>query len=307
MVVCMLDVTRLRVFRAVVHSGTVQAAATNLGYSPSAVSQHITALQRETGLTLFERSGRGIAPTPAGLALAAGSEEVVEALGRLDGLVDDLREGRTGTLSIGTFPSAGQYWVPEVARTLSAEFPSLLLHLDLIDAVDEPRSAYDIELRAEDPALAPTTVGGHRRVELLDEPYVAVLPVGHPLAEQAEVSLTDLAGERLIAEGMADTTCSAILRRAYAASGAAPRYVARSSDHHAALGLVAAGLGITLLPRLAMGRLSDGLVERPVAGDAAPRRRIVAFVSEAAAPRTAVVRAVELLHEVARRREADAA
>lgn len=69
----MIDVTRLRVFRAVVSSGTVQAAATNLGYSPSAVSQHLAALQRETGLTLFEKSGRGIAPTPAGLALATGS------------------------------------------------------------------------------------------------------------------------------------------------------------------------------------------------------------------------------------------
>ncbi|MCA0338069.1 MAG: LysR family transcriptional regulator [Actinobacteria bacterium] len=303
----MIDVTRLRVFRAVVSSGTVQAAATNLGYSPSAVSQHLAALQRETGLTLFEKSGRGIAPTPAGLALAAGSEEVVEALGRLDGLVEDLREGRSGTLSIGTFPSAGQYWIPEVARTLSAEFPSLLINLDLIDVIDGPRSPYDIELRAEDPQLAPTSVEGHRRIELLEEAYVAILPAGHPLADRDEVALSDLAGERLIAEGMADTTCSGILRRAYAASGAAPRYVARSSDHHAAVGLVAAGVGITLLPRLAMGPLREGVVERPVAGEAAPRRRIVAFVSEAAAPRKAVVRAVALLHEVARRREAAAA
>lgn len=307
MVVVMLDITRLRVFRAVVSAGSVQAAAANLGYSPSAVSQHITGLQRETGLTLFEKSGRGIAPTPAGHALAAGSEDVVEALARFSGLVDDLREGRTGTLSIGTFPSAGQYWVPEVARTLAAEFPYLLINLDLFDAVDGPRSVYDIELRAEDPALGPTVVEGHRRFELLVEPYVAVLPDSHQLAQLTEVSLADLAGERLIAEGMADTTCAAIVRRAYAASGALPRYVARSSDHHAALGLVAAGLGITLLPRLAMGRLERGLVERPVAGDAAPSRRIVGFVSEAAAPRKAVVRAVELLHEVARRREADAA
>jgi DNA-binding transcriptional LysR family regulator len=302
-----IDLNRLRVFRAVIHSGTVHAAAANLGYSPSAVSQHITALQRETGLRLFEKSGRGISPTPAGIALVTGSEDVIEAAGRLEGLVDDLREGRTGSLSIGTFPSAGQYWVPEVARTLSAEFPSLLLNLDLIDVIDGPRSPYDIELRAEDPSLGPTHVEGHRRFELLEEPYVAVLPAAHPLASQSQVALTDLAGERLIAEGMADTTCSGILRRAYAASGASPRYVARSSDHHAALGLVAAGLGITLLPRLAMGRLDDGLVQRPVSGEAAPRRRIVGFVSEGAAPRRAVVRAVQLLHEVARRREATAA
>lgn len=304
----MLDVTRLRVFRAVVHAGTVQAAAASLGYSPSAVSQHITALQRETGLTLFERSGRGIRPTPAGTALAAGSEEVMDALGRLGGLVDDLREGRTGSLSIGTFPSAGQYWVPLIARTLNEEFPSLLLHLDLID-VFGTRSSYDIELRAEDPSLPATRVEGHRRVHLLDEPYVVVLPADHPLAAEhpTGIGLADLVGERLIAEGMQDSTCANILRRAYAAAGATPRYVARSTDHHAALGLVEAGVGLTLLPRLAMGRLGPGLVERAVAGEVAPSRRIVAFVSEAAAPRKAVVRAVELLHEVARRREAAAA
>lgn len=302
----MLDVPRLRVFRAVVHAGTVQAAAANLGYSPSAVSQHLTALQRETGLTLFEKSGRGIAPTPAGHALASGSQEVMDALGRLGGLVDDLREGRTGSLSIGTFPSAGQFWVPRVARTLAAEFPSLLLHLDLIDVIDGPRSAYDIELRAEDPQFAPTSVEGHLRFELLTEPYVVVLPADHRLAAQPDVGMADLAGERLIVEGMQESTCSGILNRAYAASGVTPRYVARSSDHHAAVGLVAAGVGLTLLPRLAMGQLPAGVVERRISGEAAPGRRIVGFVSESAAPRRAVVRAVELLHEVARQRQASA-
>ncbi|HNQ08518.1 MAG TPA: LysR family transcriptional regulator [Tetrasphaera sp.] len=303
----MIDMTRLRVFRAVVHAGTVHAAAANLGYSPSSVSQHINALQRETGLTLFEKSGRGITPTPAGLALAEGSEEIMSSFGRLTGLVEDLREGRTGTLTIGTFPSAGQYLVPQVARTLAAEFPSLLLNLDLIDVIDGPRSAYDIELRAEDPTLAPTSVDGHRRFELLVEPYVVVLPRDHPLAAMPQIGLADLAGERLIAEGMADTTCSGILRRAYAASGANPRYVARTSDHHAAVALVSAGVGLTLLPRLAMGRLSEDLLEREVAGEAAPSRRIVAFVSEAAAPRRAVIRALHVLREIARSREAAAA
>lgn len=300
----MLDVTRLRVFRAVVHAGTVQAAAANLGYSPSAVSQHITALQRETGLALFEKSGRGIAPTPAGLALAEGSEEVMAALGRLGGLVDDLREGRTGTLSIGAFASAGQYWVPRIARALSDEFPSLLLNLDLVEAHPEQRSAYDIELRAEDPNLPPDRVEGHRRVHLVDEPYVLVVPDTHPFAETREVTLGDLADERLIAEGMQVVTCARIVRNAFAAAGVTPRFVARASDHHAALGLVDAGVGITLLPRLAMGRLGPGLVECSITGEAAPSRRIVALVSEAAAPRTAVVRAVQLFREVAARREA---
>ena len=72
----MLDIQRLRVFRAVVASGSVQAAADHLGYTPSAVSQSLTTLQRETGLVLFEKAGRGIAPTPTARVLAVESEEV---------------------------------------------------------------------------------------------------------------------------------------------------------------------------------------------------------------------------------------
>src|SRR3982751_6317384 len=103
----MLDIQRLRVFRAVVASGSVQAAADHLGYTPSAVSQSLTTLQRETGLVLFEKAGR---------VLAAESEEVMGSLSRLGGVVDHLREGRTGTLSIGSFASAAQFWLPRVAK-----------------------------------------------------------------------------------------------------------------------------------------------------------------------------------------------
>src|SRR6185436_13554067 len=76
MIAGMIDVQRLRVFRAVVASGSVQAAADHLGYTPSAVSQQISALQRETGLVLFEKAGRGIAPTATAKVLALGGEDL---------------------------------------------------------------------------------------------------------------------------------------------------------------------------------------------------------------------------------------
>ncbi|HVI38609.1 MAG TPA: LysR family transcriptional regulator, partial [Gaiellales bacterium] len=86
----MLDVQRLRVFRAVVASGSVQAAADHLGYTPSAVSQQLSALQKETGLVLFEKAGRGISPTPTAKVLASESDEVMGSLSRLGGLVEHL-------------------------------------------------------------------------------------------------------------------------------------------------------------------------------------------------------------------------
>src|SRR5690606_32700382 len=101
----MLDVHRLRVFRSVVATGSVNAAAANPGFTPSAVSQHLAALQRETGLTLVARVGRGIQPTAAGLALADRIDELLDRLGGVESLVADLRAGRHGSLSIAYFAS----------------------------------------------------------------------------------------------------------------------------------------------------------------------------------------------------------
>src|SRR5690349_7462778 len=112
----MLDPHRLRVFRSVVASGSVQAAADNLGLTSSAVSQHLAALQKETGLTLFQRVGRGIAPTEAALVLDAQSDEVMSQWNRLDQVVTDLRDGRSGRLSIGYFSSAGATWMPSLVK-----------------------------------------------------------------------------------------------------------------------------------------------------------------------------------------------
>src|SRR5690606_6891288 len=129
----MLDVHRLHVFRAVIANGSIQAAAANLGYTPSAVSQHVAALQRETGLMLVSRVGRGIEPTRAGLALAERIDGLLDQLGDLESLVADLRAGRTGSLSIAYFASVGSAWMPQVVRRLSRDFPDIRLNLRLRD------------------------------------------------------------------------------------------------------------------------------------------------------------------------------
>ncbi len=300
-----LDVQRLRVFRAVVASGTVQAAANHLGYSPSAVSQQITALQRETGLALFEKSGRGIAPTAAGRLLAARSEEVMDSLSRLGGLVDDLRDGRTGNLSIGTFASAGETWIPLVARTLISEFPDVMLTLGLNEYPGTAKQGYDIDLRTEDPDDEPTALPGYRRHVLLEEPYALILAADHPLAAGDEVSVAALAGQRWIDDDFQDTTCGRILAKAWRAAGFTPRYVARASDHHAAIAFAAAGVGLTAIPRLAVGVLPPGARALTIV-DPTPTRRIVTFVREGSDANPAVARAVAVLHEVAHGRRAAA-
>ena len=108
----MLDIHRLRVFRAVVATGSVNGAASSLGYTPSAISQHLSALQRETGLALVERRGRGIEPTSAGVAFAAGSARSSIGLAQVESMSETCAPAGAGSLRISYFASAGATWIP---------------------------------------------------------------------------------------------------------------------------------------------------------------------------------------------------
>ena len=272
----MLDPHRLRIFRAVVASGSVNAAATNLGYTPSAVSQHVTALQRETGLVLLARSGRGIEPTSVGLALAEQIDGALSRLGDVEAFVADLRDGRTGSLSMAYFPSVGAAWLPAVARTLLHRFPDIRLDLELRDDFTAGAAKrVDIQL-----LVAPADFAGTRdtRVHhLLDDPYVVVVQQQHPLAGQSAVELARLAGERWIDNDFARGWCRENLIDACRSAGFSPPFRVEAHDYPTALAFVAAGIGLTVLPRLGAAVLPDGLVAVPVTAPAV-RRSIHAVV-----------------------------
>ncbi|WP_433718040.1 LysR family transcriptional regulator [Actinoplanes sp. CA-051413] len=272
----MLDLHRLRIFRAVVASGSVNAAAANLGYTPSAVSQHVTALQRETGLVLLARSGRGIEPTSVGLALAEQIDGALSRLGDVEAFVADLRDGRTGSLSMAYFPSVGAAWLPAVARTLLRRFPDIRLDLELRDDFTAGAAKrVDIQL-----LVAPPDFAGSRdtRVHhLLDDPYVVVVPPGHPLAGAGAVELARLAGERWIDNDFARGWCRENLIDACRSAGFNPPFRVEAHDYPTALAFVAAGIGVTVLPRLGAANLPAGLVAVPVTAPAV-RRSIHAVV-----------------------------
>lgn len=230
----MIDVHRLRVFRAVVASGSIQAAATNLGYTPSAVSQHVTTLQRETGLTLVSKSGRGIQPTPAGLELASMTDGVIDQLSHLENRVRDLRDGRTGVLRMVYFESVGQNWMPVVARALTQRFPTVRLDLVLSEEVPtRVDAAVDLQVIIDDEGFEPPT--GLLRVPLVTEPYVAVLPRDHPMADLPGIDLAMLGGDTWIDNEPVTGRCRRRLLRACAAAGFAPTYGVQTQDHMTAI------------------------------------------------------------------------
>jgi DNA-binding transcriptional LysR family regulator len=281
----MLDVHRLRVFRSVVASGSIQAAATNLGYTASAVSQHVSALQRETGLTLVTRIGRGIEPTPAGLALADEIDGVLSRLGDVESFVDDLRAGRTGTLSMAYFASVGAAWMPTVVRRLVTDFPTLRLQLALRDDLpSNPAERPDLQVVVEQERFRPGT--GSRAHHLLDDPYLVVLPRHHRMAKRGAVELTELTNERWVDNDIARGWCRRNLIEACRAAGFSPPFHVEAHDYPTAIAFVDAGIGITVLPRLAARNLPPGVTTLALTG-LAPQRSIYALVTttvEASAP-----------------------
>ena len=231
----MLDPHRVRVFRSVVASGSVQAAADNLGLTSSAVSQHLAALQRETGLTLFQRVGRGIAPTEAALVLDAQTDEVMSQWGRVDQVVADLRDGRSGRLSIGYFASAGAAWMPSLVKRLTEEFPDLVLEL-VLNEVEQRRyrgpTSTSSSTRRTRPAERLPADRAHRGPVRRDRAARA------PLAEEGDVALADLRGETWVSNDYPRSLGHRLVVAACSAAGFRPRFSVQAQDHYTAIGFV---------------------------------------------------------------------
>src|SRR5579862_4045023 len=125
----MLNVHRLTVLHAVVTHGSVTAAAVELSYTPSAVSQHIAALERETGTQLLERIGRRVRPTPAGELLSRYTGEILDRLTEAEAALAGLAAGRTGRLRVASFGSANAGLVPPAVARFHAGHPEVEVQL----------------------------------------------------------------------------------------------------------------------------------------------------------------------------------
>jgi len=289
-----VDVHRLRVLRAVVADGSIQGAAASLGYTPSAISQHLTALQKETGLTLLQRSGRGIEPTEAGRAVAAEAARIFERLADLESLVADLRAGRVGALSVSYFASAGAVWIPPVVATIAREFPRLRLDLRLIELLGADSGPPDVEIAVD--GAESGGIAGYQVHPLLTEPYLAVVPVTSPLGRRAQVDLAELRDQAWVDNDVARGPCRQAVLDACSTVGFSPAFHIETQDYPTAIRFVAEGMGITVIPRLGLGTLPDSTVAVPIVNPT-PRRSISVRVRDTAANHFAVIRMLELLDE----------
>lgn len=272
------DLNRLRIWCAVVEVESVHAAARNLRYAPASVSQHIIALQHAVGFPIYTRVGRGIEITAAGRRLAEQAGVLFAEADQLTSFVEQVRSGPRRHLRIGCFSSVGRAWVPAVLRGVVERFPDLQFDITTNEPLlGSDRRLGDLEVTNEPGHTDPQPVRGFQRETLLEDDYLVVLPEGHPLTGYAEVSVALLAQEPLVELGVEGSPTALVIGHATQAAGFIPRYVARADDHYGILAMVAAGIGITVLPRLALAELPPGLTVRPLV-DPTPVRRVVLLV-----------------------------
>ncbi|MEV5309108.1 LysR family transcriptional regulator [Streptomyces sp. NPDC052610] len=290
----------MQVLRAVVGTGSVTAAAARLGYTPSAVSQQIAALEREAGTELLERVGRGVRPTAAGVLLTEHADAIARRVAEAETALADLLAGRTGRLSVRYFATAGAALVAPAVARLRALHPGVRVELRLADARDP---LPDVREGRADLALVvgrPETADegdGVRLLRLLDDPYLAVLPRSHPLAARRSVDLAELAEEPWVGSEWPGPCLDAQLA-ACEAAGFRPRFVVDSEDYATAQGFVAAGLGVTLIPRLGLGGRHPEVAVRRLRSPE-PARTISVALRATAPPQPAMTSFIEALREAA--------
>jgi len=320
----MLNVNRLRVLREVAHCGSFSAAADALSYTQSAVSQQIATLEAETGMTLLVRRPRGVNLTATGQTLVGHAESVLADLDAAEAALAAIAGLRGGRLRMASFPTAGATLMPLAIATFRSRHPDVELTL----AEGEPEQIaprlrtgeLDLALLFEFDADAEIgggggggggggsgktdgSVGGRlTRVELLQDPLYLALPRAHRLAGRRRLRLEDLRGEAWIQTSQASPCARHVVRCCHAA-GFEPRVSFESDDYQTVQGLVGAGVGVALIPELALSVVRDDIAIRALS-PRPPARRVIAATAAGARLLPAAPAMLSVLQEVASEYEA---
>jgi DNA-binding transcriptional LysR family regulator len=274
----MLDLRRLRVLTEVVSQRSFSRAAASLSYTQSAVSQAIARLEAETGATLLVRDRHGARPTAAGATLVEHAEAIFAQVEAAEAELAAVLGIRGGRLRVASFPSAGATLMPLAVATFRQRHPDVALTL----AEGEPEEIaprlhageFDLALLFEFAGAREQPGEGLRNVALLKDEMHVALPADHPLAGKARLTLADLRDQDWV-QTSASSPCARHVVRSCLAAGFEPHVTFESDDYETVQGLVAAGVGVALIPRLALTRVHPGIVVRELS-PSSPTRKVVA-------------------------------
>jgi DNA-binding transcriptional LysR family regulator len=273
----MLNVTRLRILKEVAYRGSFSAAAEALSYTQSAVSQQIAALEGETGMALLERHPRGVTLTAAGQTLVGHADGILARLDAAEASMSAIAGLRGGRLRVASFPTAGATLMPLAIANFSAAYPAVELTL-----VEGEPEAIVPRLRAGELDLAllfefdgePLAEEQLTRTELLEDPMYLALPSAHALVDRKKIRLADLAEEAWV-QTSRESPCARHVVRSCHAAGFEPNVAFESDDFQTVQGLVAAGVGVALIPELALSTVREEIAIRALS-PAPPIRQVLA-------------------------------
>jgi len=296
----MLNVARLRILREVAYRGTLSGAAAELAYTQSAVSQQIAALESEVGLTLLERHPRGVSLTAAGQTLVGHADGILARLESAEEALDAIKGLRGGRLRMASFPSAGATLMPRAIAVFRAEHPGVELSL----AEGEPEeiaprlreSELDLALLFEFEGER-VVEGRMTRVELLEDPMFLALPRAHRLATRRTLRLEDLSREAWV-QTSRQSPCARHVVRCCHAAGFEPNVAFESDDYLTVQGLVAAGVGVALIPAMALSTVREDIAVRSLS-PAPPVRSVIAAAPAGARLVPAAMSILGILEELA--------
>jgi DNA-binding transcriptional LysR family regulator len=299
----MLHVGRLRVLAEVVRRGSFSAAAEALSYTQSAVSQAVARLEAETGATLIVRDRAGVRPTAAGASLIEHAEGIFARIEAAESELAAVLGVRAGRLRMASFPSAGATLMPLAIARFRERHPDVALTL----AEGEPEEIaprlrageFDLALLFEFPSATERHGARLRTQVLLEDPMLVALPAEHALAGKPALTLADLRDEDWV-QTSASSPCARHVVRSCLAAGFEPEVTFGSDDYETVQGLIAAGVGVALIPRLALTHVHPGIVVRALAPKP-PSRRVVAATLAAAPVAPAAGTMIEILADVAKR------
>jgi DNA-binding transcriptional LysR family regulator len=297
----MLNVARLRVLTEVAYRGSLSAAAAALSYTQSAISQQIAALETEASLPLLDRHARGVSLTAAGQTLVGYAEDILASLDAADTALAQIAGLRGGRLRMASFPTAGATLMPVAIANFRAAYPDVELSL----AEGEPEEIaprlrsgeLDLALLFEFEPDEQQLPQDATRVELLADRMHLALPRDHPLAASERPRMRDLRGDSWIQTSHASPCAQHVVRSCHVA-GFEPRVAFESDDYNTVQGLVAAGVGVALIPALALSTVREDIIIRTLS-PRPPERRVFAVAPGGARLVPAAVTMLGVLEQAA--------
>ncbi|WP_328358147.1 LysR substrate-binding domain-containing protein [Mycobacterium sp. NBC_00419] len=304
----MFDVRRLRVLQEVARCGSLSGAAVTLNYTTSAVSQQISALEREIGAALLVRGPSGAQVTAAGTRLLEHAERILDAIGAAERDLARLATAGPDVVRVASFTSAAAAILPRALARFRSRYPGT--GVAIVDA--DPDDGVALLAAGGVDAAIITEVPGERSqyphvvaVPVYDDEFFVVLPSDHRLSAAAEVPLPALASDQWVVSS-ATGTCpdTRVFHNACRHAGFAPSVTFRAEDYATVQGLVAANFGVSLVPSLAAAGSRSDVAVRRVAGRR-PVRRIAVATAEPPGRGTALAALVALIQAVGARLAAD--